>query len=57
MSRFIKAKFKTKCKQTGEDIEIGDDIYYFPGFGAFHKSSDFYKQKEQEVRKNNVSYE
>ena len=54
MSKFTKANFKTVCKQTGIEINIGDPIYYFPGRGAFHSSSAVYQSKMEELRKDSL---
>ncbi len=44
MSKYMQAKFDSKCAQTGASIKRGADIYYVPGRGSFCESSAVYKE-------------
>lgn len=46
MSKYIKAKFDSKCAQTGASIKRGDEIYYIPGRGSFCSISAVYQDKK-----------
>lgn len=50
MGKFIKAKFNSKCLQTGNPIKKGDEIFYIPGRGSFCASSDLYKSEAESRR-------
>lgn len=47
--KFIKSKFNGLCKQTGKKIKVGDDVFYIPGRGTYHPSSEVYKERKKSL--------
>lgn len=45
MGKFIKSDAERVCKQTGKIIKLGENCYYSPRLGYFHKESIIYRDK------------